>query len=133
MKPETLQYLARALEDLREARQIAAIGLARAAARSAYYAAFHAAEAYIVEKTARVAKTHSGVRAEFSRLAKDDPLIAQTMPAFLRQAYRYKEIGDYGVNPDVVITMARAEAAIISAAAFIESVRSALVLFTPTD
>jgi uncharacterized protein (UPF0332 family) len=110
-----------------KARQIAAIGLAKAAARSAYYAAFHAAEAYIFEKTARVAKTHSGVRAEFSRLAKDDPLIAQTMPAFLRQAYRYKEMGDYGVNPNVVITMVWAEAAIVSADDFVECVRRALI------
>ena len=73
MTPEAAKYLEKAEEDLTEARQIAAMSLAKVAARSAYYAAFHAAEAYIVEKTGRVAKTHSGVRTEFSRLAKATP------------------------------------------------------------
>ena len=123
---EAEDYLQRAAAVLTEPRQIAAIGLASAAARSAYYAAFHAAEAYILEKTGRIAKTHSGVRAEFSRLAKDDPLIAASMPAFLRKAYRYKEIGDYGIKPDELITMAIAEDAITSAAALLAGIRDAL-------
>jgi uncharacterized protein (UPF0332 family) len=125
--PEAARYLEKAGEDLSEAQQIAAIHLAKVAARSAYYAAFHAAEAYIVAKTGRVARTHSGVRAEFSRLAKDDPLISKSLITFLPQAYRYKEIGDYSLDPDAVITMGHAEAAIISAAAFINGVRNALV------
>ena len=75
MTPEAASYLAKPREDIGEARQIAGIGLAKVAARSAYYAAFHAAEALIVEKTGRVAKSHSGVRSEFARLAKDDPRI----------------------------------------------------------
>jgi uncharacterized protein (UPF0332 family) len=61
--PEAARYLEKAGEELSEAQQIAAIHLAKVAARSAYYAAFHAAEAYIVAKTGRVARTHSGVRA----------------------------------------------------------------------
>jgi uncharacterized protein (UPF0332 family) len=124
--PEAEDYLQRAEAVLAEARQIAGIGLASAAARSAYYAAFHAAEAYILEKTGRIAKTHSGVRAEFSRLAKDDKLIAASMPAFLRKAYRYKEIGDYGIKPDELITIEIAGDAISSAKAFLEGVRAAL-------
>ena len=39
---------------------IMGIGLHRAAARSAYYAAFHAAEALIHARTGRAAKTHAG-------------------------------------------------------------------------
>lgn len=54
--PEADRYLAKAHESLGEARQIIQIGLAAAAARSAYYAAFHAAEAYIFAKTGRVGK-----------------------------------------------------------------------------
>jgi uncharacterized protein (UPF0332 family) len=84
--PESTHYLGRAVESLSEARQIAAINLAAVAARSAYYAAFQAAQAHVFEKTGRIAKTHSGVRGEFSRLAKDDPLIARGMTAFLPQA-----------------------------------------------
>jgi uncharacterized protein (UPF0332 family) len=54
---------------LAESRQIAGIGVAPAAAHPAYYAASDAAEAYILEQSGRIAKTHSGVRAEISRLA----------------------------------------------------------------
>jgi uncharacterized protein (UPF0332 family) len=125
--PEAAKYLEKAMEDLTEAQQIVAMGLAKVAARSAYYAAFHAAEAYIIEKTGRVAKTHSGVRAEFSRLAKDDPLIARSMTTFLPLAYRYKEIGDYTVNPDVVITMPQAQSAVASATEFLAGVRTAII------
>jgi uncharacterized protein (UPF0332 family) len=121
-----MHYLARARENLSEARQIAQIGLATVAARSAYYAAFHAAEAYIFDKTGRIAKTHSGVRAEFSRLAKDDTRIARTMTAFLPKAYQYKEISDYSVNPKAVVTMPNAETAISSAADFIDCIESIL-------
>jgi uncharacterized protein (UPF0332 family) len=72
MTREAASYLAKAWEDLSDARQIAGISLAMVAARSAYYAAFHAAEALIVERTGKIAKSHSGVRSEFARLAKDD-------------------------------------------------------------
>jgi uncharacterized protein (UPF0332 family) len=60
--PEAAAYLERGGEVLNDPRQIVAIGLAKVAARSAYYAAFHAAEAYIFEKSGRIAKTHKGVR-----------------------------------------------------------------------
>jgi uncharacterized protein (UPF0332 family) len=66
VKPETTDYLAKARKGLGEARQIIQIGLANAAARSTYYAAFHAAEALIFERTGRVVKTHKGVRSEFA-------------------------------------------------------------------
>jgi len=126
MTPEEENYLAKAREDLSEARQIAGISLAKAAARSAYYAAFRAAEALIVEKTGRVAKSHSGVRSEFARLTKDDPRIDKAMTRFLAQAYKYKEIGDYGVGMDAVVAMPEADAAIRSAADFLDCVDAAL-------
>ena len=126
MTPEAASYLAKAREDLNEAHQISGIGLAKVAARSAYYAAFHAAEALIVEKTGRVAKSHSGVRSEFARLAKDDPRIARAMTTFLTQAYKYKEIGDYGVGTDAVVAISEAEAAIRSALGFPDCVDAVL-------
>jgi uncharacterized protein (UPF0332 family) len=73
MTPEAVSYLAKAREDLSDARQIAGVGLATVAAGSAYYAAFHTTEALIVERTGKIAKSYSGVRSEFARLAKDDP------------------------------------------------------------
>jgi uncharacterized protein (UPF0332 family) len=58
--PEAKDYLDKARDDLDDARKIVAIHLATVAARSAYYAAFHAAEA----RTGKIAKTHSGVRTD---------------------------------------------------------------------
>jgi uncharacterized protein (UPF0332 family) len=126
VKPEAADYLAKAREDLGEARQIIGIGLAKVAARSAYYVAFHAAEALIFERTGRVAKSPKGVRSEFARLTKNDPQVPRTMMVFLTQAYGYKEIGDYSVNPDEVVTMANAESAIISAGEFLDRVAGIL-------
>ena len=65
MMPEAAYYLSKARDDLDEARKIAAIGFAAAVARSAYYAAFHAAQAFIIDRTGKIAKTHSGVRRNF--------------------------------------------------------------------
>ena len=48
------------------------------------------------------------------------------MVQFLTQAYGYKEIGDYSVNPDEVITMANAESAIVSAEQFLDYVGAIL-------
>lgn len=67
------QFLEKARSDLNDGHKIASIGLAHVAARCAYYAAFHAAEALIMERTGKIAKTHSGVRAEFARLLKGTP------------------------------------------------------------
>jgi uncharacterized protein (UPF0332 family) len=73
LTPQASAYLDKARNDLEDAAKIAAIGLARAAARSAYYAAFHAAEAFIAERSGKVARTHSGVRAKFAEMAKSEP------------------------------------------------------------
>lgn len=102
------------------------VSLANVAARSAYFAVFDAAEAFIFEKTGRIAKTHRGVRTEFARLTKDDTSIAKALPEFLAQAYHYKEIGDYSVNPEEVVTMQNAERAIASAANFLDCIEVVL-------
>jgi uncharacterized protein (UPF0332 family) len=86
--PEAKDYLDKARDDLDDARKIAAIHLAKVAARSAYYAAFHAAEALIIERTGKVAKTHSGVRTEFARLLKDTSGGERAMLTFLAQGYK---------------------------------------------
>ena len=126
MTPEARDYLAKAQEDISDARKIAVIELAKVAARSAYYAAFHAAEAFIVERTGKIAKTHSGIRSEFARLAKDTPDIDDAFPTFLAKAYKYKEIGDYGVGPGAGVTLADANEAIEMASRFIACVTSAI-------
>ncbi len=127
MKPEAADYLDKARNDLEDARKIAMIGLARVAARCAYYAAFHASEAFIVENTGKIAKTHSGVRAEFARLAKDMPEIDKSFPKFLAKAYLYKEISDYGVGPGAGVTMADANDAITNATQFVDAMAALLI------
>ena len=126
MSPEARDYLDKAREDLDEARKIAAIGLAKAAARSAYYAAFHAAEALIVERTGKIARTHAGVRAMFADLSRFIPELDRAHTSFLAQAYKYKEIGDYGVGRGSAITQVDAEDAIKSAERFVDAVQATL-------
>jgi uncharacterized protein (UPF0332 family) len=125
--PEAADYLAAARDDLDEAAGIAAIGLHRAAARSAYYAAFHAAEALIFERTGRVAKTHSGVRSEFSRLTRHDPSIASDLPRILARAYEFKEFADYRTARMATVTDQQAEAQIEAARRFISEIGNLLL------
>jgi uncharacterized protein (UPF0332 family) len=120
--PEAKDYLDKARDDLSDARKIIAISLPKVAARSAYYAGFHAAEALIIERTGKVAKTHSGVRSEFARLLKDSPDVEKELLRFLAQTYKYKEIGDYGVGHGAVVTDEEAKDAIDDAAHFIERI-----------
>jgi uncharacterized protein (UPF0332 family) len=103
-----------------------AIQLAPVAARCAYYTAFHSAEALIFERTGRVAKTHSGVRSEFARLIRDEPRIAPDARAFLARAYQFKEVSDYGLDPDQGVTMEQAGWAIQSASELIGDVQGIL-------
>jgi len=122
LTPEAADYLAKARGDLSDARKVITIGLATMAARATYYAAFHAAEAFIIERTGKVAKSHSGVRSEFARLAKDTPALDKTYSTFLAKAYSYKEIGDYRVDPGAIVTDADAKDAIDDATRFVEHV-----------
>jgi len=124
--PEAENYLIKARNDLEEARKIVAIGLTTVAARSAYYAAFHAAEAFIIDRTGKVVKTHSGVRSEFARLAKDTPGIDLKFTIFLAKAYMYKEIGDYGIGPDAIVSLDAANEAIATTGQFIECITMVL-------
>jgi uncharacterized protein (UPF0332 family) len=100
MKPEAADYLRKARESLAEARTIAAASVPRVAAREAYLAAFHAAEAYIFERESKTVKTHRGLRTQFSLLAKDDPQIPREFVRFLADGYELKSVADYGVGPD---------------------------------
>jgi hypothetical protein len=59
-------------------------------------------------------------------LAKDAPQVDQDFTTFLAQAYKYKEIGDYGVGPAAVITMPVADDAIKTASNLIENIAELL-------
>ena len=133
MTPEAADYLDKARDDLDDARKVVAIGLAKVAARAAYYAAFHAAQAFIVERTGKIAKTHSGVRSEFARVARVTPEIDKAFSIFLAKAYMYKEIADYGVGHGAVVTTAEADDAISDAARLIDCITTLLAEGRPQD
>ena len=104
MKPETADYLAKARECLDAAKTINAIPLAQVAAKEAYLAAYHAASAFVFESTGKAVKSHSGMRSMFALAAKADPRIDRTLASLLGRAYKFKEVADYGVGSQGVVT-----------------------------
>ena len=132
MRSEAAAYLATAHDDLREAGLIAAIPLSKAAARSAYYAVFHAAEALIFERTGKVVKTHSGVRSEFSRLLRDAAETDAVLGRILNKGYGYKDLADYGSGRNRVITDDDAAVMIADATRFVARIAE-LLAAPPAD
>lgn len=129
--PEIQAYLEKARQALHEARAVLAIGLMEAAGRAAYLAAYHAAQAFILDRTGKVAKTHSGVRSEFARLAKEEPQIDRSFLSFLAQAYTLKEIADYETGPGAVVPAERAAAAIETAERFLDCIAAVTAKTNP--
>ncbi|SFL48870.1 HEPN domain-containing protein [Methylorubrum salsuginis] len=124
MTPETKDYLDKAAENLADARTILAIPLAKVAARSAYYAAFHAAEALLMARTGRIAKTHRGVRSALAELLSDASTDDREILTFLARGYRFKELSDYGVGSAAVITEAEASDLINGASRCLDRARA---------
>jgi uncharacterized protein (UPF0332 family) len=128
MKPETADYLGKARQCLDDARMIAALmPLHHVVARESYLAAYHAAEAYIFERTGKTAKTHRGLRSEFGRLARSEPRIDRQYLTFLAKAYEFKSIADYGVGfPVPPITAEDARSVLDTAGRFIDRIATLL-------
>ena len=122
MKPETAQYLDKAQQALSEARAVAGIELAEAAGRAAYLAAFHAEQALIFERNGKVPKTHRGVHAQFSKLAKDIPEIGTDLSRFLSRAYDFKAVADCEIGPDATVPLSEAVFATEAAENFVDRV-----------
>ena len=66
------------------------VGLNEDAARAAYLASFHAAQAYNFERTDKVATSHHGVQTEFLRLTRDNPRADHRLRRFLTKSYDFK-------------------------------------------
>ncbi len=120
MTPETVGYLGKAREFLAKAQDMLADDWPDEAARAAYLAGFHAAQALILVRTGKVTKSHSGLRSTFARLTKDEPRIDRRFTRFLARAYAFKEIADYGVGPQAVVTAAEAQEMLDTAAQLID-------------
>jgi uncharacterized protein (UPF0332 family) len=131
VKPEAERYLSRARKLLAEARAILPLGLGDVAGRTAYLAAFHAAQGLIFERRGVAAKTHRGVHAQFASLARDDARFDPTLRSFLSSAYALKSVADYETGPEAEVPLAEAEQAIVSAARFIDMVATLLASDAP--
>ena len=127
MKPEASDYLGKARHFLANAKAIAAAAVSDVAAREAYLAVYHAAEAYIFERTGRAAKTHRGVKSQFNRLAQYEPRISRELLTFLDEGYQFKAIADYGIGSAVdAIAADDATSAINTAERFIDTIAQLL-------
>ena len=126
MTPESERYLAKSNLTLEHARKMLGIDLTEDAGRTAYLASYHAAEAFIFERTGRITKTHSGAHREFARLATNEPRIHIELRRFLPQAYNLKAVCDYELGPGAVIPYEIASAAIETAARFIACITDIL-------
>ena len=95
------------------------IGFNDAAGRSAYLAAFHAAQGLISEKTGRTVKTHKGVHTEFLRLTRGVPDIPSDLRGFLSHAYNLKAVAEYETANGAEVSGKQAKEAFAQAKRFV--------------
>ncbi len=96
------------------------------AAREAYLAVYHAAEAYIVEQTSKAVKTHRDARSQLNRLAQHERIGSEFL-TFLAEGYKFKTIADYGIGSATgAISAADATWAIDTADRFIDVIAQLL-------
>jgi uncharacterized protein (UPF0332 family) len=119
MKPESARFIEQANIILARAEIMLKVGLNEDAAREAYLASFHVAQAYIFERADRAFKTHHGVQREFFRLSKDDTRTDAGLRRFLSQSYEFKSVADYFSGPNPVTSAADAAAAVETAKRFV--------------
>lgn len=118
MTPQVQEHLAKARDCLTRAKAILVAGIGEDAGRNAYLAAFHAAQAYILMRRGRVARTHRGVHRLFCELTADNSPLRE-LAIFLSQAYNLKSVADYELGPGADVPLDRASAAIDRAEQFV--------------
>jgi uncharacterized protein (UPF0332 family) len=123
VRPETAAFLDKARDCLAKADGMLA-NWPDEAGRAAYLAGLHAAEALIVERTGKVAKTHRGVQRELGRLTKDEPRFDSELRAFLGRTYNLKAIADYETGPGSKVSPELAADAIATAKRLVNSITS---------
>jgi uncharacterized protein (UPF0332 family) len=122
LTPEVQRYLEKARQTLANGRIILSVCLGDEAGRSAYLAAFHAAQAFILDRSGRVAKTHKGVHVQFAKFAAEEPRIDIELRRFLQRAFNLKAVADYEMGPDAVVPLERAAAALDTATRFVDCI-----------
>ena len=73
----------------------------------------------LTAKLLKLGKTHSGVQAEFARLAKREPVIDDKLRAFLGRVYNLKALADYETGAGSKISAVQAADAIEAGRSFI--------------
>ena len=127
MTPEAQGHLHKARDELAKARTVLEqLHYGDEAGRLAYLAAFHAAQALIVERTSRSAKTHAGVHSQFHLLTKNDERVEAHLRGFLSDGFDLKTISDYSVGPDATVSSDEARAAIETATRFVDRIAEIL-------
>jgi uncharacterized protein (UPF0332 family) len=119
MKPEVAKFIDQATIVLARADLMLTVSLNEDAARAAYLASFHVAQAYIFERTGKTSKTHRGVQTEFFRLTKDDARVDPVLRRFLSQSYEFKSVADYLTGDEAVTSAAEAAEAVATAKNFV--------------
>jgi uncharacterized protein (UPF0332 family) len=119
LTPEAGYFLAKAGRLLLDAEVMLEAKLYDSAGRTAYLAAFHAAQALITERTGRSVKTHRGVHAQLHRLIKDEQNIDAPLRAFLSYAYNLKSMADYETGPGSEVSAAVANSAVATGKRFV--------------
>jgi uncharacterized protein (UPF0332 family) len=119
LKAESAKFVDQANIMLERARIMLTVNLNEDAARAAYLACFHVAQAYIFERTDRIAKTHQGVQSEFFRLSHADARVDQELRRFLSRSYEFKSVADYFSGVDPVVMPEEAANAVDTAKAFV--------------
>lgn len=119
MTPAAAAFLVQAHRLIDRAERMLVADLNEDAARTAYLACFHVAQAYIFERTDRVAKTHHGVQTEFFRLTREDRRSHVDLRRFLSQAYEFKSIADYHTGEEAITSAGDARDAVATATSFV--------------
>ncbi len=119
MKPEAAKFIDQANIVLARADLMLTVSLNEDAARAAYLASFHVAQAYIFERTGKTSKTHRGVQTEFFRLTKDDARVDPVLRRFLSQSYEFKSVADYLTGDEAVTSAAEAAEAVANSKRFV--------------
>ena len=119
MKPESAKFIEQAHIVIARADLMLTVKLNEDAARAAYLASFHVAQAYIFERTGKTSKSHNGVQTEFFRLTKDDARVDPLLRRFLSQAYEFKSVADYFTGAEAVTSAADAAEAVAASKRFV--------------
>lgn len=131
MKQHAADLLAAAEKALAQAHGVQGISYPDQAARLAYSAMFHSAQALIFERTDQMSKTHKGVRSLFHKVALSEPTINPQLPRDLTNTYRFKQAADYETGSAATVTMQEGANAIGKAETFVTLIRN--LLSAPLD